>query len=421
MQIISIDKIESILSLIETPVYLYGAGVRARQILDIFTNRKVKIYGFVVSSMERNPPSINGMPVIPAANFDENNAEVVFAIDAKDPKKIVHPFISRIFVLSDELFEAELTGIFKKKIAPFLKSIGAYLTDGNVERAHLRAVCDNLVFRIPPSILEKNHLEIMERRIKKNQVSELFEHCYGQFDFVKKHTRNEWPMGKSYSVYMVCSEKDKLSYVHDIPHWIIPIQAGAALADRITCSVRDDTGYNISLRNRDYSECTALYWMWRNAPQTDYIGLCHYRRHFDLNEQEIDILGQQGYDIVATIPTITWSNQRFFSQFVSEKDINLLIEAINKLYPEYIDAAEIYYDNVFFPPCNLFIMKWDVFKDFGEFVFGITDYIYDFYQSRGITRNDRYMGYLVENLTGIFISKNSRELKIGYADMRFLR
>lgn len=50
----------------------------------------------------------------------------------------------------------------------------------------------------------------------------------------------------------------------------------------------DDTGDNISDKNRYYSECSALYWAWKNYDalgNPDYIGLMHYRRHFIFNDE----------------------------------------------------------------------------------------------------------------------------------------
>lgn len=48
----------------------------------------------------------------------------------------------------------------------------------------------------------------------------------------------------------------------------------------------DDTGDNISARNREYSECTGLYWLWKNYDwrKLDYIGVFQYRRQLILND-----------------------------------------------------------------------------------------------------------------------------------------
>ena len=58
------------------------------------------------------------------------------------------------------------------------------------------------------------------------------------------------------------------------------IQAGAALYPRLNM-LGDDSGDTISDRNSVYSELTAYYWIYKNAPRTaDALGICHYRRYF---------------------------------------------------------------------------------------------------------------------------------------------
>ena len=54
-----------------------------------------------------------------------------------------------------------------------------------------------------------------------------------------------------------------------------PIQVGGVHIPGMENALRDDTGENISNKNRSYCELTALYWGWKNL-QADYLGLVHY-------------------------------------------------------------------------------------------------------------------------------------------------
>ena len=75
----------------------------------------------------------------------------------------------------------------------------------------------------------------------------------------------------------------RLDGMPDIPG-LRRILAGAADDSRppaesgILC---DDGGDSIAHRNADFSEMTAIYWVWKNVVDLDGVGFCHYRRYFD--------------------------------------------------------------------------------------------------------------------------------------------
>ncbi len=66
--------------------------------------------------------------------------------------------------------------------------------------------------------------------------------------------------------------------------FIKPIQVGKAISSTDLGLFADDTGTNISAKNKTFNELTALFWIWKNLDSIDseYIGIAHYRRYFCL-------------------------------------------------------------------------------------------------------------------------------------------
>jgi hypothetical protein len=51
-------------------------------------------------------------------------------------------------------------------------------------------------------------------------------------------------------------------------------------------SLTDIVGDSISHKNNHYSELTGWYWIWKNVTDVRFLGLCHYRRYFILDEND---------------------------------------------------------------------------------------------------------------------------------------
>lgn len=406
-------------------IYLYGAGVRASSISELLECEKIVFSGYIVSQMKGNPRKKNGFPVVQADKLPDNYPFVIFSIDIKDDEKkcyeMVSSAIKKIYLLDNEFYDKEIKKLFETKFKKVFTNQQYEVTDSvAVEKNYFVCKYKQMYFRVPPYVLNDDNLNIIKKTLEITNPYSLFEQCYGDFNYLPDNKNVVGTNGKTYSVYMARCHVDKFIDISDVPSWIIPIQTGAALTDEQICKVRDNQGDNISDRNRDYSECTAIYWMWKNAPYTDYVGLCHYRRHFDIPEDNISIIGNADYDIVVTIPTLVTNNHDCFRQFVSEEDIETLFNAVKRLFPSYYDSAKKYYRNVFCPPCNMFIMKYNIFREYAEFAFGVTEEIDRYYKEKNIIRKDRFLGFLMENLLDIFLVKNSSRYKIGYTNMRFL-
>ncbi|GEK09919.1 DUF4422 domain-containing protein [Pseudoalteromonas peptidolytica] len=61
----------------------------------------------------------------------------------------------------------------------------------------------------------------------------------------------------------------------------VPFRVGAVNKNSDFGYCRDDVGHNISIKNPNFCELTALYAAYKNnADDFEYLGLVHYRRFF---------------------------------------------------------------------------------------------------------------------------------------------
>ncbi len=220
-------------------------------------------------------------------------------------------------------------------------------------------------------------------------------------------------------VYMAKFHKDKKSEQAALPEWVIPIQVGKALTDVCIAKVCDDTGDNISLKNVDYSEGTALYWMWKNTRGQDYIGLFHYRRQMAMGADSLETLAK--YDVLLTVPTyIPMKIKELFCEyFVLEYDWKLMMHYIKEYDEAYYETAVKYENEQCYFACNIFIMRRKYFDEMCAFIFGVLEKVDGYYRNLPMVRKDRYLGYLVENLLSIYMMHNAKRLKAAYTDMKF--
>ena len=80
-------------------------------------------------------------------------------------------------------------------------------------------------------------------------------------------------------ILVCCHKKD----IMEVNYPYMPIQLGKALTTIDLGITKDDTGENISHKNKSYCELTGIYWAWKNLQNSEIIGICHYRRYFDFH------------------------------------------------------------------------------------------------------------------------------------------
>ncbi len=222
-------------------------------------------------------------------------------------------------------------------------------------------------------------------------------------------------------IYTVRSHMDKLLQTNSLGYsWEIPIQAGAAATGRQICKVRDNTGENISQKNKQYCELTALYWIWKNDV-SDYAGLCHYRRHFELNEKDVKSLAKSDIDVVLTIPILNFPSVReTYRHDHIEHDWDIMLEAVRRLSPEYLPTAVELQNGNFYYGYNMFIARKEILDRYCEWLFPILAYCEKHCKEKQDAYQKRYIGFLAERLMSVYFLYHEDEYKIVHARKHFV-
>ncbi len=369
---IEIEKIES-----SDHIVIYGAGTMGKAVYSCLHEAPfdLKIEAFIVRSLEGNPDSIDGISVVALSDAGiYGEALVLVALNGKMIPEVVTDLENFGFV----------------DILP-VSFDGDLWTD--IRYAWIRA---NHI--LPKDILflsdqdEDDSLEASDSDAKRDDLS----------------------------IYVVHSIYDReLSEESKDKEYEIPIQVGAALTDRHLFPVLDSAGDDsISEKNRQYCELTGIYWAWKND-RSDYIGFSHYRRKFELTDEQIDHFMQAGVDVVITCPIVNFETVRMqYGKDHIIDDWDTLIDVIGKMTPEYYEPALKVQDGTYYYAYNMFIMKRDIFDKYCSFIFPLLAECEIRIGERDDVYQNRYVGFLAERLLSVFLTKHD-DLKVAMADKRF--
>lgn len=214
---------------------------------------------------------------------------------------------------------------------------------------------------------------------------------------------------------------------------LVPIQVGAALAEQhFDGFLHDDTGENISTKNRSYCELTAQYWAWKNV-DADYYGFFHYRRYLypALNAKlpyvlkrtvSIDSFGFDSfyeliekYDLIC--PKAEDMHLTVREQYVMSKphvalDLELAEQILIEQHPEMQQAAETYFSGTKQYFGNIYIMNSHIFHEYCQWLFPILEEFEKRCDMTGRSAQElRAPGYIAERLFGVFYTHKRDDLK----------
>ena len=224
-------------------------------------------------------------------------------------------------------------------------------------------------------------------------------------------------------IYIAKSIYDKpLRTEYTFPAYEKPIQVGAALTEnRLSPDIlTDDKGDNISEKNRQYCELTALYWIWKHAKE-EVLGLSHYRRHFVLPQDWLERMTENQVDVILPVPTyVQPSIEENYKERHDASDWDFLKEYLKKTDTESYQTSKVVFAGNLYSPCNMFIMRREVLDELCGWMFPILDVITEHGGVKEDAYLNRYAGFISERLITLFFHKNKDKYRIVYADKNFL-
>lgn len=366
---------------------IFGAGVMALGVVNCFTvpPYNLHIECCLVSNKKKNPGQVSGIPVL---DFEE--AESVLSKDAL-------LIIAAVDKNLDSMEES-------------LHSHGYHHILPLTYEGDLWMLLRGNLYRERRLSSEKSYVTLEE---------EVQKVCVPSLKDIKDIYEED--ICKRVSIYTVKCHVDK-PLMEDITRytWETPIQVGAALTEKEICKVRDNIGDHISYKNRRYCELTALYWIWKND-KSDYVGLGHYRRHWELDERDLKRLTYTDIDVVLTIPIFDFpSVGEVYRRDHVAGDWDVMFQAIRSLCPEYLSSAKEMEAGRFYYGYNMFVMKREILEPYCEWLFPLLSYCEEHCAKERDGYQERYIGFLAEHLMSVYFLYHEGKYKIAHARKHFI-
>ncbi len=236
-----------------------------------------------------------------------------------------------------------------------------------------------------------------------------------------------------------------------IGDFVVPVSSGAALYEEndVLCKTRDDSGDNISDKNRGYCELTAQYWAYKNL-ECDVCGIMHRRRYFDFSEKTVfdksskklppayrifDIPDKKTlstislnketaikltdkYKIIASVRENIYQSVRSYYNKNDRSgfdDLELLSQIVKDKYPELAKSTEDYLDGHYCYFCNMFIMDKVFFDEYSRRLFDVL-FEYEKQKPKELFY-PREQGKLGERFFGIYMNYIINHTDVSWAEI----
>ncbi len=368
----------------QSKIYIFGAHSRARTLAVYlqYLYKEVHIEAYFYDNDEKNPESIDGIPVIQLKEGNNNH--------------LLNLFLNYPVYIGTR-------GIYHKNLVLKLKKMGFTTIYPETQELDLK---------LRNQFLKKYYASIGRNFIKLNKLNKLDKQAVsGQ---------------STATIYVIKSPFDKpLQQEYVLSSYERELYAGAVFAKDLLHSLpqntlRDDVEDNISVKNKQFCELTALYWIWKHARE-DIIGLVHYRRHFLFPEDWKERMVDNSVDVILPVPLyVAPSVEKNFKSRHDSSDWDFMMQYLEDNFPEYYRAACDFFKGSLYSPCNMFVMRREVLNDLCRWLFPI---LFKVAENGGEKENNylnRYPGFVSERLISLFFEKNRGKYQLVYADKNFL-
>ena len=412
-------------------IIIYGAHLIAREVYScIQRDGKINIIGFAVTNRYDNPKDIEGIPVKIINEYAKykNEAFILIAAPEKYEVSIINILknigfenyasigIKGITLLLGDYIEKNNTLYKTEYIISKSKHdytwLNLNISDGRNEYYKFPIMSH---FPIPMRISALKELDISSEY---KRMFGIYLNVTGELGQESDNSFNDW------SIYMVMSHRDKgkASYKKTL-NLIKTIQAGCALTDNRLDAISDDVGDNISEKNRCLCEMTAAYWVWKNSKPSNFKGMCHYRRHFVLNNDSFARIKDGNIDVILPIPRVVTNgirNMYIEDTPVKESAFENLFTSIESIYgTDVLNLAKEYFESHIYFPNNMLIAKEEIFNDYCNWIFQILLKMYDNEKKMGVDMDDRHIAYASEIITSLYFHLNKSRYNIAVAEYDF--
>ena len=191
----------------------------------------------------------------------------------------------------------------------------------------------------------------------------------------------------------------------------LPIFLGKS-ASKGFSGAADNTGDNISDKNPYYCELTGMYWVWKNAPKTDFVGLVHYRRYLCEKSGKKVLSGTSAKELISEYDVLLPKKRKYYIETCYSHykhahniaDLDRAREIIGEMFPEYVDSFDKVMKQRIVYIYNMFLMRQPLFEEYCEWLFPV---LFELERRSDISNynayNMRLFGFIAERLFNVWL------------------